>query len=142
MQQVVRATIRSKRLPAGDAGTSDIIGHRGPQQAMDCAACPQGLAGRTGAMAMIAMTRLATALAIHFMLTRDTLRAPHPWSVTQITRRSTHYMGIVRGSLIRSPAQLLPSPCQIQRPVVIIISGVLKRWWSAREVFYDLESDP
>ncbi len=87
VQQAVRATALLERLPAGVTIARSIIGQWGPQQAMDCAGCPQGVAGSAGAMAMIAITRLATNLTRHLMLICHPLRDAHPWSVTTITRR-------------------------------------------------------
>ena len=74
VQQAVRATALLERLPAGVATARDIIGQWGPQQAMDCAGCPQGVAGSAGAMAMIAITRLATDLTRHLILMSYPLR--------------------------------------------------------------------
>ena len=68
VQQAARATALLERLPAGTAIARSIIGQWGPQQAMDCAGCPQGVAGSAGAMAMIAINRLATNLTRHLML--------------------------------------------------------------------------
>ncbi|MFP5207757.1 MAG: hypothetical protein ACLGRW_00550 [Acidobacteriota bacterium] len=73
VQQAVRAIALLERLPAGVAIARSIIGQWGPQQAIDCAGCPQGAAGSAGAMAMIAITRLATNLTRHLMLIRHPL---------------------------------------------------------------------
>jgi len=74
VQQAVRVMALLERLPAGVAIARCIIGQWGPQQAMDCAGCPQGVAGSAGATARTAITRQATDLTRYLMLTCHPLR--------------------------------------------------------------------
>ena len=74
VQQTVGATLCPERLSDGATCVRDFIGHRGPQHLAGRADCVQGDTATTGAVVMIAITRLAADLAKHVMPPQSSLR--------------------------------------------------------------------
>ena len=69
VQHLVPAVVESDFVLAGFIGAFDVIGHFGPQQAMDCASGPQQRVACSAGTAIAAMSKLATALAECPMMT-------------------------------------------------------------------------